>query len=596
VRSEPELPSSRRGLWRALQLAYRAEPRLLVVSFAVLGLSWLPGSLGALWLKLLADGAVRHRVDLLVWGAGGWAVAVVAGWLMGTVGNRLQTRFRERATVVLEAHVARLHADVPGIEHHERPEYLDRLQILRDHVFLLNHLYPALIGTAGSAARLVLTLGLLASVHPALVLLGAFAVPTVVASSWRAGRERAAGERAAPHWRLTRHLFEVGTTAGPGKEVRVGGIGPRLGRRRAAAWEAWYAIVASTRAASAAWLTAAWTLFGLAYVGAIVAVAGPLHAPAGSVLLVLAAGANLARFFGSTVAESDFLRWTLDACRRLVWLEDYAAERAPAAGPEAPSRLTRGIRLEGVSFRYPGTEAWVLRGVDLELPAGAVVAVVGENGAGKSTLVKLLCRFYEPTEGRITVDGVDLARLPVAAWRARLAGAFQDFCRFELRALHTVGLGDLGRLEDRPAVETAVTRGGAAEVVARLPRGLDTQLGPTWDAGVELSFGQWQRLALARGLMRDRPLLCVLDEPTAALDAEAEHALFERFAEAARAPGAGGRVTVLVSHRFSTVRMADLIVVLDGTRVVEVGGHDELMARDGLYAELYGIQARAYRS
>jgi ATP-binding cassette subfamily B protein len=144
-------------------------------------------------------------------------------------------------------------------------------------------------------------------------------------------------------------------------------------------------------------------------------------------------------------------------------------------------------------------------------------------------------------------------------------------------------------------VETAVARAGATETVSRLPSGLDTQLGPTWPDGVELSFGQWQRLALARGLMRDAPLLCVLDEPTAALDSEAEHALFERFAAAARAEGAEGRVTVLVSHRFSTVRMADLIVVLDGRRVVEVGGHEELMARGGLYAELYGIQARAYR-
>jgi ATP-binding cassette subfamily B protein len=315
------------------------------------------------------------------------------------------------------------------------------------------------------------------------------------------------------------------------------------------------------------------------------------------VLLVLAAGANLARFFGLTVSEADFLRWTLDATRRLVWLEDYARTAHPGGGAaEAPERLTGGIRMEGVSFRYPGTDAVVLRDVDLELPAGSVVAIVGENGAGKSTLVKLLCRFYEPTEGRILVDGVDLARLPAEAWRARLAGAFQDFCRFELRAGDTVGLGDLERLEERPALETAVARAGAGEVVDRLPRGLDTQLGPTWDGGVDLSFGQWQRLALARGLMRDAPLLCVLDEPTAALDAEAEHALFERFAAAARADGAEGRVTVLVSHRFSTVRMADRIVVLDGSRVADVGTHEELMGRGGLYAELYGIQARAYRS
>jgi ATP-binding cassette subfamily B protein len=237
----------------------------------------------------------------------------------------------------------------------------------------------------------------------------------------------------------------------------------------------------------------------------------------------------------------------------------------------------------------------VLREVDLELPAGAVVAVVGENGAGKTTLVKLLCRFYEPTEGRITVDGTELRRLPAEGWRQRLAGAFQDFMRFELVARSTIGVGDLARADQAGAVESAVERGGAGDVVRRLPRGLATQLGPTWREGVELSFGQWQKLALARGFMRDEPLLLVLDEPTAALDAETEHALFERFAAASRAGTGTGRVTVLVSHRFSTVRMADRIIVLDGSRVAEQGSHEELMAQAGLYAELYGIQARAYR-
>ena len=200
------------------------------------------------------------------------------------------------------------------------------------------------------------------------------------------------------------------------------------------------------------------------------------------------------------------------------------------------------------------------------------------------------------------MDGVPLSRMPAAAWRERLAGAFQDFCKFEFRMQHTVGLGDVPRIDDVRAVTAAVGRAGADDVVERAGSGLDTQLGPTWPEGADLSFGQWQKLALARGFMRDEPLVLVLDEPTAALDAETEHALFERFAAAARdrsspvgqATG-NGRITVLVSHRFSTARMADMIVVLDGARVAESGSHEALMAKGGQYAELYGIQAAAYR-
>jgi len=224
------------------------------------------------------------------------------------------------------------------------------------------------------------------------------------------------------------------------------------------------------------------------------------------------------------------------------------------------------------------------------------VAIVGENGAGKSTLVKLLAKMYEPTNGSIFVDETPLARVPADAWRARLAGAFQDFFRFEFIARHSVGLGDVPRMDDEPAVVGAVDRAGANDVIARLPSGLETQLGPTWPDGVDVSFGQWQKLALARGFMRDDPLLLVLDEPTAALDAETEHALFERYAEAARNDTHGGRITILVSHRFSTVRMASLIVVLDGAKLVESGSHEELMAKGGQYSQLYGIQAAAYRN
>jgi ATP-binding cassette subfamily B protein len=272
--------------------------------------------------------------------------------------------------------------------------------------------------------------------------------------------------------------------------------------------------------------------------------------------------------------------------------ELYPPREQPLA---APDRIERGIAAEGVSFRYPGTDAEVLAGVDLELPAGSTVAFVGENGAGKSTLVKLLCRFYEPTEGRITVDGADLTRIDALAWRQRIAAGFQDFVRFELVARESVGVGDLSRLEAPGDVEAAVDRAAARDVVEDLPHGLETHLGKSYADGAELSGGQWQKVALARAMMRERPLLLILDEPTSALDAHAEHLLFDRYAASARAVArATGGIAIFVSHRFSTVRMADLIVVVDGGRVVEQGSHEELVSRDGLYADLFSLQAAAY--
>jgi ATP-binding cassette subfamily B protein len=489
--------------------------------------------------------------------------------------------------------VAHLQASVATIAHQERPQLLDRLSVLRDQVFVLDHMYMSVFSTAGFLLRLGITVVLLASVSPWLLLLAVFAIPTVITSSWRPGVERRAEEQGAPSKRLATHLFTTATTAPPGKEVRVTGIGPRLITQRRDAWERWYGPVARARWASAAWHSLAWAIFGAAYVGGVVFVASGLDAPVGDVLLVLAAGSRLSAYIGATVGEVGFLRgiW-MDGSQRLAWLEDYAAGITARADLPVPDRIDRGITFEHVSFAYPGTDRLVLDDISLTLPAGAVVAVVGENGAGKSTLVKLLAKMYEPTSGRILVDDVELARVPAEGWRARLAGAFQDFFRFELRARDSVGLGDVRRLDDLPAIESAVDRAGADDVVDKLAAGLDTQLGPTWPEGVEVSFGQWQKLALARGFMRDEPLVLVLDEPTAALDAETEHALFERYAAAAH--GTEG-ITILVSHRFSTVRMADLIVVLDGARVAQVGTHEALMAKGGPYAELYGIQAAAYR-
>ena len=599
-----DMPAAIPAMWRALKRGYQAEPRLLTVAFGLSLLAAVPDALLALWLMLLANGVTGHNRTEVIEAAMGLAVSAVGTWFLRVTSDRVQRRFRDRLTIALESHVARLQATVATIAHHERPEYLDRLAVLRDQVFVLDHMYMSLFSTCGWILRLGVTVVLLMSISPILALLAALAVPTVLTSTWRPGIERAAEERGASANRLARHLFTIATTAPPGKEVRVTRIGNRLVKLRREAWERWYGPVASARWGSAAWHTVAWLIFGVGYIGAIVYVTVGLHATSGQVLLVLAAGSRLSAYIGATVGEIGFLRgiW-LDGSRRLAWLEDYAAALTEHADTPAPDRLVDGIRLEHVSFTYPGTTRQVLEDVSLHLKQGSVIAVVGENGAGKSTLVKLLARLYKPDQGRILIDGVDLARIPVDDWREHVAGAFQDFFRFEFRARHTVGLGDVPRLDDEPAVVAAVNRAGADDVVEHLNSGLDTQLGPTWPSGVEVSFGQWQKLALARGFMRDHPLLLVLDEPTAALDAETEHALFERYAAAARSEqrdgssgnGRQGQITILISHRFSTVRMADQIVVLDGARVAEVGTHEALMAKGGRYAELYGIQAAAYR-
>jgi ATP-binding cassette subfamily B protein len=259
-----------------------------------------------------------------------------------------------------------------------------------------------------------------------------------------------------------------------------------------------------------------------------------------------------------------------------------------------PRSLPRGdplrIELVNVSFRYPGRAGWALRGLSLTIEPGEKLGLVGENGAGKSTLVKLLLRLYDPTEGAIRYGGVDLRDLDVDDLRQRIGAVFQDFVRYQFTAAENIGLGSPPHVEDRPRIEEAARRGGAAAVVEALPKRYDTVLGGWFEAGHELSAGQWQKLAVARGFMRERPEVLILDEPTAAIDAEAEHELFERFRALA-----ADRTAIVISHRFSTVRtMADRIAVLHGGSIVELGSHRELLELDGRYAHLFRLQAQGY--
>ncbi len=594
-RSEENLPPPWESMWRLFRFGFRREPRLLLLALGLTVAGAFPDALFALWFKLLAEGVLEGDRGSIEAAALGLALSATLLSVLNTGGVRLQRRFRDRISIALEVRVAELQASIATVAHQERPVLLDRLAMLRDQVFVLDHMYMSAFGMAAWIVRLVVTIALLMSIHPALALLGVCGIPIALAALKGPVRERAVEESVINGRRLATHLFQLATTAPPGKEVRVTGIGPVLVSRRRAEWERWYHPVAHARWVTALWNAGAWAIFGFGYVGAVVFVASGLDRPPGDVLLVLAAGQRLSAYVGATVGELGFLRgFRMEGARRFAWLEDYAAASVADADEPVPARLTDGITLDGVSFAYPGTDTLVLEDVSVHLLAGSVVAVVGENGAGKTTLVKLLSKLYEPTAGEIRVDGAPLARMPADEWRERLAGAYQDFFRFELRARHSVGVGDVPRHDELPPVRAAVGRAGADDVVERLERGLETQLGPTWPDGVEVSYGQWQKVALARGFMRDEPLLLVLDEPTAALDAETEHALFERYAAGARDMSPNGRITVLVSHRFSTVRMADLIVVLDGARVVEVGPHEELLAAGGTYADLYTIQRAAY--
>src|ERR1700678_2615446 len=370
-----DMPAAIPAMWRALKRGYQAEPRLLTVAFGLSLLAALPDALLALWLMLLANGVTGHDRREVLASAMGLGVSAVGTWFLRVTSDRVQRRFRDRLTIALESHVANLQATVATVAHQERPEYLDRLSVLRNQVFVLDHMYVSVFSTLGWILRLGITMALLASVHPALMLLVVFAIPTVLTSSWRPEVERSAQERGAQTNRLSRHLFTIATTAPPGKEVRVTNIGERLVTDRRAAWERWYAPVAAARRGSAWWYALAWAIFGFAYVGAIVFVAYGLRQPASAVLLVLAAGARLSAYIGATVGEIGFLRgFWMDGSRRLAWLEDYAASVAALGDLPAPAVLQRGIRLDHVSFAYPGTSRTVLDNLSLTLPAGAVVA------------------------------------------------------------------------------------------------------------------------------------------------------------------------------------------------------------------------------
>jgi ATP-binding cassette subfamily B protein len=553
----------------------------------------------ALSLKWLTNAAVAGDAGTAT--AAGIAVAacVIGVLTLGHFAHIAYYELSEINTLSAELRLIALANGSAGIEHQQRAEYADRVAVLEQELGQIQDGFYAVLMLSSLAVAIVMTGVLLALMNPLLLLLPLVAFPPLIAGRRAQLIVDRAREETAADTRLAMHLFRLATAAGPAKELRVFRLQGEIRRRHRELWEKTTRTLWRAQIRAMALRTAGQLAFAAGYVAGVLLVVSDAiggQRSVGDVVMAITLAAQVNQQVSAAVSLLHDLQRIARAFNRFEWLEAYVAEREPkTADQPVPERLVEGIRFENVAFRYPGTDRTVLEGVNLDLPAGSTVAIVGENGAGKSTLVKLLCRFYEPTAGHITADGADLSRIPLDAWRTRVATGFQDFVRFEFVARRTVGVGDLPFVDDQPAVEAALERAHAGDVVGRLEDGLLTQLGKSYAEGTELSGGQWQKLALGRAMMRELPLVLILDEPTSALDAEGEHALFERYAEGARRVGqATGGVTVLVSHRFSTVRMADLIVVVADGRVVEAGPHAQLMRNRGLYADLYDLQASAY--
>ena len=589
-----------RGFLEILRGGWHASPGRLVLVWALMLLEYVSWPLAPLVLKRVTDAVVAGDVEAATTAA----VFLPLLALMSQVGGHLaQVAWVELQDLNLirgQQELGELAQGSRGLEHHERPDYADRLELMRNEGNPLYMSVRVATRTAGLVIQVLITIVMLALLEPLLLLLLLFAVAPLATARWAARNWEKAFTGAVDLSRRSTHLLDLAVRADAAKEIRIFGLEEELSRRLRDSREALRRVRFRAEYEGVVALCLGQLVFALGYVAGLVlvvrgAVAGD-HT-AGDVVLAVTLAAQTNALVHDIVFSSQFMQRSISAVGRLTWLQRLIPRLYPPVEEteRVPERIERAIRFERVSFRYPGTDADVIGGIDLEIPAGTTIAFVGENGAGKSTLVKLLCRFYEPTGGRILLDGEEIARLPATEWRERIAAGFQDFVRFELVARESVGVGDLGAAEDPVAVGAAVERAAAADVVERLPDGLETELGKTFTDGQELSGGQWQKLALARAMMRERPLLLILDEPTSSLDAHAEHELFDRYAQSARAVArATGGIAVFVSHRFSTVRMADLIVVVEGGRVVEQGTHAELVALGGTYAELFALQAAAY--
>lgn len=590
IGAESRWKEQTRAMARMFAFGFRNERRLLLTAISLATIASIPTTVMIFFIGLFVDAASDRDIEALALAITALACSVALSWILGVVSARATKKFQTRITVAFESRIASLQSEIPTIEHHERSSILDRLAVLRDETYVLDHMYSTVMQAVTWIARIVGIAVLLASLNPVILWVLPALLPVAVVATVRPVAERRSQELAAPHKRLADHLHRVLTSGGTAKEVRILHLAEPLDARRKREWSTWHRRISHGRALTALVYTAAWGVFFLALAATLFAVDATDLGPAGVTVLLLG-GQQLGGAVAALLGEVGYIRGTwMEGAVRMAWLEDFAADSVQGRGAGSP-RGWSSLQIDRVNFTYPGTGRAVLSDISLRIPAGTVVAIVGENGSGKSTLVKLIAGFYEASSGDILVDGTGISTLDMEKWRKELSGCFQDFSRFEFSMRESIGVGSLDEIGNQELIARAVNRGGARDLLSKLPLGLDTQLGSRWPDGVGLSGGEWQKVALARACMRESPTILFLDEPTAALDAETEFDLFSRYASAARGSGI---ITILVSHRLSTVSSADLIVVLDKGKLVEVGSHTELIGRAGYYSTLYRKQAAAY--
>ncbi|HEV3361815.1 MAG TPA: ABC transporter ATP-binding protein [Pseudonocardiaceae bacterium] len=571
-------------------LCFRAAPGRSTALIACQLAANLATLAGAYSIKLVTDAALRgDRAGVVV------AAVVMAGMglaavLFGRGYLLLTTSVSEQAGRHVDSELIRLAGSIPTIEHYERPHYADQLTLIRQERTALAGMLNASVLNLRVAVSLIGAIAILATINPILLALPVLGVPALLANQRASAIATKAREASAPSTRLRNHLYAVASAPASGQEIRVFGlVDELLARHERVSDELEHT---ATRAAlrGLARTGAASVIFAAGYAGALLVVLlAAIHGQvtAGTLVLTITLAALLNSQLATAAQYTSYFQRVLSAAGRLIWLRQHTAQY-PTDLAAPPTDLRTGISLDAVGFSYPETDREALTDITAHIPAGSVVAVVGENGSGKTTLVKLLSALYQPTSGTIRADDADLAGIDPAGWQQRISPAFQDFVRFEFTLGESVGVGDLPRIADEPAITAALARAGAADLAES---GLTSQLGT---GGTELSGGQWQKVALGRALMREQPLLRVFDEPTASLDAVTEQAIFRRIATATRAQ-ARRPTTILVSHRFATATMADQILVLDQGRIIERGDHKALVEAGGRYAELYELQTRAYR-